>query len=1091
MKKRTIAASVALAALATVSLASCGGTSYKVELVANLEGSTLKVENDKPLKSTYSGSNAKGLLKAVSTIHPEKAGYEFIGWSVDADGTTMITEESDLKTLKAEGKLTDKDANKALEIYANYNAIVMLDGNATGVTGIPETTFKGSNGKNLLEALSSVTPEKTGYTFDGWYTDEDTTNKVENTTKVGELSDNDGDGNLDLYAKWNINQYAIKLNLNDPSLADATEADLNANYNTSVNNPGMPTHVATTASGAEKSFMGWYEDAECTQAVGDKITIPAGGKTIYAKWDIVSISTAEQLLDYLSQSRSINAELTADIDFTGTELKLERTAANLQPIENADGTTTTRLNTNGDGVVVSLNAKFNGNGHTIKGLKIEGDLKQVALWSSLTGTVENVKFESCSVKSTKAGAAFIAAEGKNGATIKNVTFDGLSVEGVASGDGKYAALIQNAKADAGDENAINIENIAMTDVNISGYKYTAALVSQQSTACTVNIKNVLVEANITNADQGVGILVGQVNKAGAVLNVDGAVIAGSITSYEKGEGKNFGAVVGDYKTGDKVSVANTIVTDVKFQLNSKTSTKVGTVIGSIGSGLNYTIADTVKYRALGANLILGKPSEQGRIWYDADKLDERFQGTAVTAANYAAPNEAFTYDAETLTFSLGKASMTVKADQAKAELAVGTVAANMSGPKVDNTKTATLSAGEAAYSIWKVPTIEAAALFNEAGAEGNYLPVIINADASVESLEGAMVISGLKGAVIDATNKQITGYIKITDEDKAAIAADIVAWENGTHAAEAAYIEKSVKVVWTFTDAQIAEVQTYKVYVDMIGISLLEKDADGAIALSTNTLNAVTANPVLVDGKVDPSKLSLISGNINYLTAIRKTGIVIEISRPNWCTVDARTLADTQVDGITIDKTLTTAGKLVGYVAINATGNKTVKVTWDEKHDADAYVISVDTAVVIAEDGSSALIDTLLNASELTVGSINTDSSLFDEIVKVSGGTWSVDENSKTVDGVKYTKRLKSGGARSIEVTTNGAATISFVCVSGSSSDSGRTISPDGNVEAAQAADGTVVKELSFEVDAKGTYKFNISAAINIYGIKITYKTVS
>ena len=67
--------------------------------------------------------------------------------------------------------------------------------NATDVTGYPKTmTYSGT-------ALTLPTPEKTGYTFDGWYTKAEGGDKVNNPyTPTTDTP---------LYAHWNINSYTV------------------------------------------------------------------------------------------------------------------------------------------------------------------------------------------------------------------------------------------------------------------------------------------------------------------------------------------------------------------------------------------------------------------------------------------------------------------------------------------------------------------------------------------------------------------------------------------------------------------------------------------------------------------------------------------------------------------------------------------------------------------------------------------------------------------------------------------------------------------------------------------------------------------
>lgn len=110
-------------------------------------------------------------------------------------------------------------------------------------------------------------PNRTGYTFDGWY-------------NTPEYSGDSFDFNIalstdvQLYAKWLINQYTISFNSNDGTPVSA----ITQNYDTAVVAPSNPTKMGYT-------FAGWYSDAGLTTPY-TFTTIPADNITLYAKWNI-------------------------------------------------------------------------------------------------------------------------------------------------------------------------------------------------------------------------------------------------------------------------------------------------------------------------------------------------------------------------------------------------------------------------------------------------------------------------------------------------------------------------------------------------------------------------------------------------------------------------------------------------------------------------------------------------------------------------------------------------------------------------------------------------------------------------------------
>ncbi|HEY8364866.1 MAG TPA: InlB B-repeat-containing protein [Haloplasmataceae bacterium] len=133
-------------------------------------------------------------------------------------------------------------------------------------------TFE-SNGGNQIQAITAkpktpITkpkdPEKTGYTFSGWYTD----SKLESPFTFKMMPNK----NITLYAKWTINQYTITFNSNGGSLVTAITQD----YNTDITKPDDPTKTNYT-------FNGWYVDSECT--IPFTFTkMPGENITLYAKW---------------------------------------------------------------------------------------------------------------------------------------------------------------------------------------------------------------------------------------------------------------------------------------------------------------------------------------------------------------------------------------------------------------------------------------------------------------------------------------------------------------------------------------------------------------------------------------------------------------------------------------------------------------------------------------------------------------------------------------------------------------------------------------------------------------------------------------
>ena len=113
---------------------------------------------------------------------------------------------------------------------------------------------------NGQKATKPTNPTKTGYTFDGWYTEETCTNPYDFATSVQYA--------LTLYAKWTINQYTITFK---PENGDK-DTTITQDYGTPVTAPANPTRTCYT-------FAGWNREIPAT--------MPAENMTVTARWTAV------------------------------------------------------------------------------------------------------------------------------------------------------------------------------------------------------------------------------------------------------------------------------------------------------------------------------------------------------------------------------------------------------------------------------------------------------------------------------------------------------------------------------------------------------------------------------------------------------------------------------------------------------------------------------------------------------------------------------------------------------------------------------------------------------------------------------------
>ncbi len=139
------------------------------------------------------------------------------------------------------------------------------------ILGYPTVTFdsnEGSevdpitveNGSTYISATKPADPVRSGYTFDGWFTDEDCTEPYDWSLPVEKP--------MTLYAGWTEIVYITVT-------ADGKSFTLTGGSRVSdLDIPEKERHT----------FAGWFSDAECSVSV-DKDTVLTDGMVLYAKWD--------------------------------------------------------------------------------------------------------------------------------------------------------------------------------------------------------------------------------------------------------------------------------------------------------------------------------------------------------------------------------------------------------------------------------------------------------------------------------------------------------------------------------------------------------------------------------------------------------------------------------------------------------------------------------------------------------------------------------------------------------------------------------------------------------------------------------------
>ena len=134
---------------------------------------------------------------------------------------------------------------------------------------------------------------RTGYTFKGWYDNENLTGSP--VTAIGGAET----GNKEYWAKWEINQYTITFDTNGGSEI----APITQDYGTEITAPDNPTRKGYT-------FKGW--DKKIPE------TMPAENITITARWKDTEKPTGEIIIGTNKWNKFLN-ELTFGIFFKDTQ----------------------------------------------------------------------------------------------------------------------------------------------------------------------------------------------------------------------------------------------------------------------------------------------------------------------------------------------------------------------------------------------------------------------------------------------------------------------------------------------------------------------------------------------------------------------------------------------------------------------------------------------------------------------------------------------------------------------------------------------------------------------------------------------------
>ena len=193
-----------------------------------------------------------------------KSGYSFDGWFSDASFTNKVTSISPEQT----GDVT---------LYAKFTFIpvvssitYVLDGGSNG-EGNPDSYTEGSGVPSFSDA------SKSGYSFDGWFSDAAFTNKVTSISP-------EQTGDVTLYAKFTFIPVVS-------SITYVLDVGSNGEGNPDSYTEGSGVPSFSDASKSGYSFDGWFSDASFTNKVTSISPEQTGDVTLYAKFTLIPLPT--------------------------------------------------------------------------------------------------------------------------------------------------------------------------------------------------------------------------------------------------------------------------------------------------------------------------------------------------------------------------------------------------------------------------------------------------------------------------------------------------------------------------------------------------------------------------------------------------------------------------------------------------------------------------------------------------------------------------------------------------------------------------------------------------------------------------------
>ena len=317
------------------------------------------VEGTNPTGYTVNSNN-------ITLKNPTKVGYTFTGWT----GTDLSEPTTTVTIPKGSTGNREYTANWTANIYK----VTLNNGNAD-VAGTEEYYYQYNtlvNGNTLYYTTSDLTtsfwddtkggnyivlPSKTGYTFNGYYTEENGNGKKyvdETGHTVNNINKLPNDTTL--YAYWTINNYLVTY---DYGTNGGQKSSSNTDVTEGVTLP-YSSNIDLTKTGykANSIFIGWNTDATASTKI-DNLAVGTSDVTLYAIYANMEVSDSNLTID-LSDTEHLTKTITVTGSNYGTPAytSSDSTVATVTAdAENANQATITALKPGTATITVTSSAK--------------------------------------------------------------------------------------------------------------------------------------------------------------------------------------------------------------------------------------------------------------------------------------------------------------------------------------------------------------------------------------------------------------------------------------------------------------------------------------------------------------------------------------------------------------------------------------------------------------------------------------------------------------------------------------------------------------------------------------------------------------